>query len=734
MTELDATAPADTTLAEYPSAERLDLVEDLPVGAPVARVPDPYRWLEDASDPRTVEWASSQDALLEAHRRRWEAREPFAARVRDLLGAGVVGPPIWRGDRRFFVRRTADQEHAQLLVAEPASPEDGGAVVERVLVDPMVLDPSGATTLDAWQPSKEGHLLAYQLSEGGREESVLRVIDVATGEIVDGPIDRARYSPVGWLVGGEAYYYVRRLADDLVPADETQYHRRVYLHRVGSDPETDVEIFGAGRPITSYYGASVSWDGRWLVISAAEGTNPRNDVWLADLADSDPAAPVLMDVTVGLDARTGAHVGRDGRLYIATDLDAPRGRLAVADPTSPAPEHWRELVPERDDAVLEDYAVLDGPGMGSAPRLLVEWTEHAVSSVTEHTLDLGTEVGRMSLPGLGSLGGLVGRPEGGHEVWFTYTDHTTVSQVYRYDATVAAAGEGDAAVSLWASPPGAVAVPPAQARQLEFTSADGTTVRMFVIARTDALDADGRPRETAPTILYGYGGFGVSLTPGFSAGLLTWVEAGGVYAIANLRGGGEEGEAWHRAGMLGTKQNVFDDFHAAAEALVDGGWTTPAQLTVSGGSNGGLLVGVALTQRPDLLAAVICSAPLLDMVRYQQRGLGVSWTGEYGDADDPEELKWLLGYSPYHRVTEGTEYPATLFTVFDSDSRVDPLHARKLAAALQHATSGDRDTRPVLLRREADVGHGARAVSRSIELTADTLAFAAHHTGLVVAP
>ncbi len=726
MTDLAPSPP----VAQYPQAERLDLVEDLPAGAPVSRVADPYRWLEDPSDPRTVEWSEAQDALLEAQRATWTAREHFAARVRALLGAGVVGPPVWRGERRFFVRRTAEQEHAQLLVAEPTGPGEDAGVVERVLVDPMALDPSGATTLDSWQPSKEGHLLAYQLSEGGSEESVLRVLDVATGEVVDGPVDRARYSPVGWLVGGEAFYYVRRLAADLVPADETQYHRRVYLHRVGSDPDTDVEVFGEGRPITSYYGASVSWDGRWLVISAAEGTDPRNDVWLADLAGADPASPHLVEVAVGLDARTGAHVGRDGRLYLATDLDAPRGRLAVADPTTPTSEHWRDLVPERDDAVLEDYVVLDGPAMGSAPRLLVAWTEHAVSSVTEHDLVEGAQVGRLALPGLGTLGGLVGRPEGGHEVWFTYTDHTTVPQVYRYDATVEARDGADAAVTLWASPPGVVEVPAAVVRQVEVTSADGTTVRMFVVARADALDDEGRPSAPAPTILYGYGGFGISLTPGFSAGLLAWVEAGGVYAVANLRGGGEEGEAWHRAGMLATKQNVFDDFHSAAEALVGGGWTTSDRLAVSGGSNGGLLVGAALTQRPDLMAAVVCSAPLLDMVRYQRHGLGVSWTGEYGDADDAEQLGWLLSYSPYHRVTGGTQYPATLFTVFDRDSRVDPLHARKLAAALQHATTGGIDTRPILLRREADVGHGARAVSRSVDLTADTLAFAAHHTGL----
>jgi prolyl oligopeptidase len=325
------------------------------------------------------------------------------------------------------------------------------------------------------------------------------------------------------------------------------------------------------------------------------------------------------------------------------------------------------------------------------------------------------------LPGVGSLGALVSRPEGGHEAWFSYTDHTTTPHVYRLDGRT---GE----IELWARPPGEIgALPAVTARQVAYRSADGETVRMFVIARSDLLDADGAPGEPRPAIVYGYGGFGVSLTPGYSAGILAWVEAGGVYAIANLRGGSEEGEAWHRAGMLGEKQHVYDDFHAAAERLVADGWTTSDRLVASGGSNGGLLVGVALTQRPDLFAGIVCSAPLLDMVRYETFGLGSTWNVEYGSADVPEEFAWLYAYSPYHHVREGVDYPATLFTVFDSDSRVDPLHARKMCAALQHATSG---ARPVLIRAEGDVGHGARALSRSVALSADTLTFSAWCSGL----
>jgi prolyl oligopeptidase len=687
---------------DYPEGPREDRVEQLH-GRPVS---DPYRWLEDVTSAATQEWSTAQDALFESSLGELRGRDRLQRRLTELLGAGVIGGPSWRGDRQFFMRRTADQEHAVLLTVDP----DG---TERTLIDPIALDPSGMTTLDAWQPSKEGDLLAYQLSAGGTEESDLFVLDVATGDPVEGPIDRTRYSPVAWLPGAEAFYYVRRVAPEGLPPDEQQFHRRVWLHRVGTDPEQDVLVFGDGLDKTNYYGVSVSMDGRWLIIGASAGTAPRNDLWLADLALSAPDAPRLDVVQQGVDASTSLHVGRDGRAYLFTDRDSPRGRLAVTTPDHTSYESWTDLVPEDAEAVLEGYAILDGPELAD-PVLLCSWTRHAMGEVSVHDLRTGRRTGSVPLPGLGSVGGLSERPEGGHEAWLGYTDHVTPSSVYRYDATT---GE----TSLWATAPGTVEVPEVHARQIEYTSADGTTVRMVLVAPIKEPD---HPR---PAVLYGYGGFGVPLTPGYSAGLLAWVEAGGVYAVANLRGGSEEGEDWHRAGMREHKQNVFDDFHAAAERLIADGWTTPAQLSISGGSNGGLLVGAAMTQRPELFSAVVCSAPLLDMVRYERFGLGETWSDEYGTATDAEELAWLLSYSPYHHVREGVDYPATLFTVFDGDTRVDPLHARKMAAALQHASSGDR---PILIRREKDVGHGARALSRTIALSVDTLAFAAKWTGL----
>jgi prolyl oligopeptidase len=487
----------------------------------------------------------------------------------------------------------------------------------------------------------------------------------------------------------------------------------VWLHRVGTDPVEDVMVLGDGLDPTNYYGVAVSRDGRWLTVSAAAGTEPRNDVWVADIEASSPEKPDFVVVQSGVDAQTSLEFGRDGRVYIYTDRDAPRGTLLVTEPGAWDPSHWATLVPEHPDAVLEGWSILDGDELAD-PVLLVAHSSHAVGQIARHDLRSGALVDVVPLPGLGTVAGMSERPEGGHEAWFGYTDHTTPTTIHHYDART-----GD--TSVWALPPGTVDVPDVRAEQVVYPSKDGTDVRMFVLTRADAGPG---PR---PTILYGYGGFGVPLTPAYAATILAWVEAGGVYAVANLRGGSEEGEAWHRAGMREHKQNVFDDFHAAAEWLVGHGVTTPDRLVVSGGSNGGLLVGAALTQRPDLYAGVICAAPLLDMVRYEKHGLGPTWSDEYGSAEVPEELGWLLAYSPYHHVREGVAYPAVLFTVFDGDTRVDPSHARKMAAALQHASAS---TSPVLVRRESDVGHGARAVSRAVELSVDTLAFAAAVTGL----
>ena len=478
-------------------------------------------------------------------------------RVAELVGAGVVTAPIWRGDRQFIMRRSADQEHAVLIVIEA----DG---TERTLLDPMELDASGTTTLDTWQPSKEGHLLAYQLSEGGTEESVLRVMDVTTGEIVDAPIDRARYSPVAWLPGGESYYYVRRLPADQVPEGEEQFHRRVWLHRVGTDPDTDTLVFGDGLDATNYYGVSVSRDGRWLSITASAGTEPRNDLWVADISTSSPDKPELITVQEGVDAQTMLHFGRDGLIYAYTNAGSPRGRILVTEPGVWSIDEWRDLVPEDPEAVLEGWAILDGDALPE-PVLLVVRSLHAVGRIHRHDLRSGTETGSVPMPGLGHRcrDQRPTRRRTRGMVRLHRPHHAPVGLPLRR-----AHGRHHAVGHA----PGSVDVPPATSEQVVYRSKDGTDVRMFVIRRSDA---DSGP---APTILNGYGGFGVPLTPAYSATILAWVEAGGVYVVANLRGGGEEGEDWHRGGMRDTKQNVFDDFHAAAEWLIEHGVTTNDQL------------------------------------------------------------------------------------------------------------------------------------------------------------
>jgi prolyl oligopeptidase len=354
-------------------------------------------------------------------------------------------------------------------------------------------------------------------------------MDVVTGEQVDGPIDRARYSPIAWVPGGKAYYYVRRLPPEVLPEGEEQFHRRVWLHRVGADPSTDVLVFGEGMEPTNYYGVSVSLDGRWLTVSASAGTAPRNDLWLADLSASSLEQPDLRVVQEGVDANTSLQVGRDGRVYVFTDRDAPRGRICVTAPEDPSYETWRDLVPQDTEAVLEDCAILDGAEL-ERPVMLVGWTRHAVSEITVHDLETGERTGEVPVPGLGSIGGLVERPEGGHESWFGYTDHTTPSEVYHYDART---GE----TRLWATAPGSVQVLAVSTRQVTYTSPDGTPIRMFVMSQQDgaAEGGEGEPAGPRPAILYGYGGFGVPLTPAYSASILAWVEAGGVYAVANLR-------------------------------------------------------------------------------------------------------------------------------------------------------------------------------------------------------
>jgi prolyl oligopeptidase len=689
----------------YPGAHRLPLEESIH-GRTIA---DPYRWLEDPTTAESRAWCAAQQACFEAARNGWQARQPLLHRLRQRWAVGDAGPPVRRRGRYFFNRRLTGQEQRGLVLRGPAD-------MERTLIDSQALDGTEMATLDGWSVSWNGQLVAYRVSHGGTEESSLRVLDVETGMDVDGPIDRTRATSIGWLPDDTGFYYTRRLRPDLVPADEAQYHRRVYLHMLGDDPADDREVFGGSAPKTALHYATTSGDGRWLQILTREGTAPRGDIYIADLMSGDPATPPLRPVQVGVDASTRLLFPRPdgplgGRIVVLTNLESPAGRICVTTVDDPTPSSWQDLLRAEDGTVLTGAALLDGP-LVDRPVLLVLRRRDAVSTLTAHDMLTGTPIHDVSLPGLGTVTGLIGQPEG-DDAWFTYTDYTTSPRVYRYEP-------GSRSTQRWAGCPATEAEPAVAIQQVEYPSADGTRIPMFVVsARTDGAER--------PTLLTAYGGFGASMTPEYDPSLLTWVESGGVVAVALVRGGGERGRSWHRAGTLGGKQRAVDDLVAAAEHLIGAGWTTPPQLGITGSSNGGLLVGAALTQRPELFGAAACTAPLLDMVRYERSGLGALWTAEYGTAAEPDQLDWLHAYSPLHRVRRGTRYPSVLLSVSEGDTRVDPLHARKFCAALQWATSSDR---PILIRSEHGVGHGSRALSRQVEASADRLAFLATELGL----
>ena len=653
---------------------------------------DPYRWLEHAASPATTAWTEQHEAAYDRAASAWSYRESFAAALAELSARTTrYGTPRPAGGRSFFTDKPPGAEHPSLAVADP----DGTV---RVLLDPMLLAPDGSVTLEHWEPSPDGRRLAYQVAASGTEDSDLYVLDVDSGKLLDGPIDRVRRSTVAWLPDASAFYYVRRLGSD-------RYHRRVRYHVVGTDPDTDPLTFGEGRERTQFYATQVSADGRWLAVRASAGTDRNTEFWLADLSTGTPEAPRLEPLRQHHAARSSLLISAD-TLYVSTDLDAQRGRLVTAIPTDPGSDKWQTLIAEDDDSVLEDFVLLvDGT------RLVIARTRHAVGEISVHDAATGDLIRMLPLPPGGTVGPLRGAPEGGDEVGFSHSGFTEPPTIYRYDART------DTLVKQFGAD---VSTTGLETRQVSFKSADGTVVRMFVIARPDI-------NLPAPALLTAYGGFGVSSLPMYSPEAVAWVQAGGIYAVANIRGGAEEGEEWHRAGMREHKQRCFEDFEAAADHLVTLGLTTPDRLGIWGASNGGLLIGAALTRHPTAYGAAACVAPLLDMERYELTGLGPSWTGEYGSAADPEQLAWLLSYSPYHHVRAEQAYPATLFAVFDGDTRVDPLHARKMCAALETA---DVSGSPVLYRLERGAGHGARSTSRRDALFADLLAFFADQLGL----
>ncbi len=676
-----------------PPPTRTDDVVEKVHGVTIA---DPYRWLEDAASPEVHAWVDGENAYTRSLLDVRPGRAALKERLSSLLSIGVIGTPEDRRGLYFHTRREGRGQNQPIIYVRK-----GLRGKDRVLVDPNPLSPDGTATIDWWYPSEDGTLVAYGVSKSGDEKSTLQVVETASGKTRPDLIPNTRYCSLAWLPDASGFYYTRYPAPGSVPAGEENYHRHLFLHRLGEDPARDVKVFGEQRKPQDMIQINIAEDGGYLVVQVAEGWT-RSDLYVKDLRKKDsPFVPIAE----GLDAIFGGVTAGD-TLYLLTNWKAPRYRLVKVDLAKPQQESWRDLIPES-DGVLNSVDLIGG-------RIVTLSLKNATSRLAVHDA-AGKTIREIPLPSLGTVDRVTGR-QGGHEAFFGFSSYTTPPAIYRYDLKAGAS-------SVWDTVKSDVDLSRLEVKQVFYPSKDGTKVSMFVVHRK-GIALDGKN----PALLYGYGGFNISETPHFSRTVVPWLERGGIYAVANLRGGGEYGEDWHRAGMLDKKQNVFDDYIAAAEWLIANKYTTSRRLGIMGGSNGGLLVGAAMTQRPDLFRAVLCAVPLLDMVRYHNFQIAQLWVPEYGSAEKEEQFRFLHAYSPYHHVVKGTAYPAVLFEAAESDSRVDPMHARKMAALVQSSTSSGL---PVLLRIETKAGHGiGKPLSKQIDEAVDTWSFLLWQLGL----
>ncbi len=683
---------SDATVTNAPAGPPLapqKAVTDLLQGK---KIIDPYRWLEDASSTDTKQWVNDELGYTRAILDPLPGRERLHKRLGELLSIGTLSAPQIGGNYYFYTRRHGTQNQPVLLVREGINGND------RALVDVNQLAADGTVALDWWTPSEDGKYVAYGTSPSGSEMSTLHVIETATGKLLPDSLERTRAASIAWKLDNSGFYYTRYPKKGDVAEGQEVYNRHVFYHTLGSDSAKDPLIFGEGRDPQDWPDAGLSNDGRWLLISVSQGWT-KTELFLQDTNTG--AAPVR--ITDGKDFIYGGEIF-NGKIFITTNEDAPRYRAFIADATSPARSNWKEIIPQS-DAVLQGVGVVNW-------LLLAQYEKNASSQLKLYDTG-GRDLGNIQLPSIGSVFGIGGKWNR-KETFFAFHSFTVPDSIYRIDLV-------SRGTSLW-SKVDAPGIDPAsyEVKQLWFNSKDGTRVPVFVFHKK-GLELNGKN----PTLLTGYGGFNVSLTPSFVGDRYLWLEHGGVFAIANLRGGAEFGEDWHRAGMLDKKQNVFDDFIAAAEFLTSQKYTDKDHLAIRGGSNGGLLMGAALTQRPDLYRAVVCQVPLLDMLRYQNFQIAKLWVPEYGSAEDSKQFDWLYAYSPYHHVKPGTQYPAILFMTADTDTRVDPMHAKKMAAVMQaEAANGQSRERPILLRIDTKAGHGAgKPIAKQVEDLTDIYSF-----------
>lgn len=684
----DVTAPTANTF-DYPQARRGEQVDDYH-GTQVA---DPYRWLEDPDSLESRAWIEAENKITFGFLEKIPQRERLRQRLTELWNYEKFGVPSQRGGRYFYTRNDGLQNQSVLYWAPSLEAEP------KLLLDPNALSAEGTIALSGSAISDDGRHLAYGLATAGSDWQEWRVRDVESGTDLDDHLKWVKFSGASWSSDGAGFYYSRY--DE--PAEGEQltaqnYFQKLYYHKVGTPQSEDRLVYERRDEKEWGFHGQATDDGRWLVITVTHGTERKNNLFYLDLAKPDAE---VVELLTGFEARY-EFIDNDGDVFwVRTDLDAPRNRIVAIDVSQPDRDKWKQIVPEADD-VLEAVTVV-------GDRFFATYLKDACSQV--RMFDLSGEDGDwvgLGLPGIGTAGGFTGR-RGDKETFYSFTSFTTPTTIYRYDLA-------EERSDVFRRPKVGFEPDDYETEQVFYESKDGTRVPMFLTHRKGQ-----KPNPQTPTYLYGYGGFDISLSPGFSVGRLVWLEMGGLYAMPSLRGGGEYGRAWHEAGMKDKKQNVFDDFIAAAEWLVDHGFTSREKLAISGRSNGGLLVGACLTQRPELFGAALPGVGVMDMLRFHKFTIGWAWASEYGSSDEAEHFKSLYAYSPLHNIKPGTHYPPTLVTTADHDDRVVPAHSFKFAAALQAAQGGPA---PVLIRIETSAGHGAGLpTSKAIEELADSYAF-----------
>ena len=690
--------PAPAQTLQYPAARKSDVVDDYHG----TRVADPYRWLEDPDSRESRAWIEAQNRLTAAYLAEIPARATIRERLTKLWNYPKYGAPFRKAGRYFFLKNDGLQNQSVLYkqASLEATPE--------TLLDPNMLSEDGTVALSTLAVSDNGRLLAYGTAASGSDWEEFRVRDVVTARDLPDHLKWIKFSGASWTKDGTGFFYSRYPEPTDKALTDVNRFQRLYYHRLGTDQAQDALVYE--RPDQPDWGmnAEVTDDGRYAVLTVWLGTDRRNRVYFRDLKD--PRHPQITGEVVRLlddfDA-SYAFVGNDGPVfYFLTDLDAPRKRVIAIDTRHPERGRWRELIPQGQD-VLEGVRIIHD-------TFVANYMHDASSRLRLFTLD-GRMLKDLELPTLGSIGSISGERKD-DEMFYAFTSFLYPTTIFRYDFK-------SGATSVFKAP--TIDFDPSrfETKQVFYTSKDGTRVPMFITYKK-GLTLDG----SNPTYLYGYGGFNISLTPSFSVAMLVWLEMGGVYAVPNLRGGGEYGEEWHQGGMHEKKQNVFDDFIAAAEYLIAQRYTSPAKLAIAGGSNGGLLVGAVITQHPELFGAALPAVGVMDMLRFHKFTIGWAWVTDYGSADSAAQFPYLYKYSPLHNIRAGTRYPATLVTTADHDDRVVPGHSFKFTAALQAAQAGSQ---PVLIEIETKAGHGAgKPTSKLIEEQADRLAFLVRNLGM----